>query len=57
MTLPAFYAFSGCDYNVSFNWISKVKPLKLIVKDESTQREFSKLNEWNAITEDDTRVV
>ena len=57
MTLPPFYAFSGCDYNVSFNWISKVKPLKLIVKDESTQREFSKLNEWNAITEDDTRVV
>ena len=57
MALPAFHVFSGCDNNSSFNWKDKVRPLKLLEKYESTQREFSKLNEWDPIAEDNIQVV
>ena len=35
----------------------KVWSLKLLKKDESAQQVFPKLNEWNAITEKNIRVV
>ena len=55
--LPAFYAFSGSDYTVSFNRKGKIRPLKLLEKDKNAQQVFSKFNDWDAITEEDVQVV
>ena len=55
--LPAFHTFSGCDYTASFNRKGKIRPMKLLEKNESVQQVFSKLHDWDAITEEDIQVV
>ena len=52
-----FHAFSGCDYTASFNQQVNIRPTKLLEKNESVQQVFSKLHDWNAITEEDIQVV
>ena len=55
--LPAFHAFTGCDYTASFNRKGKVRPLKLFENNESIQQVFSKLHDWNTINEEDIMSV
>ena len=55
--LPAFHAFSSCNYTASFNRKGKIRPMKLLEKNESVQQVFSKLHDWDAITEEDIQVV
>ena len=55
--LKAFHAFSRCDYTASFNRKGKIKPMKLLGKNESVQQVFSKLHDWDAITEEDIQVL
>ena len=57
MVLSAFCAFSGYDFTFSCNEKSKVRPLKQLEKDDIAQQVFSKLNEWDAITVEDIRLV
>ena len=57
MSLSAFHAFTGCDYTAAFNRKGKVRPLRLLEKDESVQLVFSKLHEWNSITNEDIKIV
>ena len=57
MILSVFHAFSGCYYIASFKRRGKIRPLKLLDKDEIVQQVFSKLNEWDVITEEDMRLV
>ena len=54
---PAFHAFSGCDYTTSFNRKGKIRPMKLLEKNEIVQQVFSKLHDWDAITEEDIQIV
>ena len=42
-SLPAYHAFTGCDYTSSFSQKGKVKPLKLLEGDISAQNAFSQL--------------
>ena len=55
--LPAFHAFSGRDYTASFNRKGKTRPMKLLEKNGSVQQVFSKLHDWDAITEEDIQIV
>ena len=57
IALPLFHAFPGCDYTAPFNWKGKVRLMKLLEKNESVQQVFSKLHDWDAITEEDIQVV
>ncbi|XP_063379234.1 uncharacterized protein LOC134666051 [Cydia fagiglandana] len=43
--LPAFHAFTGCDYTASFYRQGKVKPFNLLKKDKHFQNAFENLNE------------
>ena len=54
--LPVFHMFSGYDYTASFNQKGKIRPTKLLEKIESVQQVFSKLRDWDAITEEDIQV-
>ena len=47
-----FHAFPSCDFGLSLNWTSKVKPLQLTEKYKYVKQVFSKFNEWATITED-----
>ena len=49
--MPAFHAFTGCDYSPAFIGKGKVRPFELLVKDPACQEAFSKLN-TNDIDED-----
>ena len=39
-TLPAYHALTGCDYTVSFNRKGKIKPLKVLQKNETAMDAF-----------------
>ena len=47
--LPTFHAFTGCYYTASFNRKGKIRPPKLLEKDESVQQVFSKLNDIQVV--------
>ena len=50
--LPAYHAFSGCDYTASFNRKGKVRPFKILEKDGLAQDAFASLNSGETITLD-----
>ena len=39
-TLPAYHALTGCDYTASFNRKGKIKPLKVLQKNETAMDAF-----------------
>ena len=41
--LPAYHAVTGCDYTASFSRKGKIRPLKLLEKDEEIQEAFGKI--------------
>ena len=47
--LPAYHAFTGCDYTASFNRKDKMTPLKLLEKNEDLQEIFSRIDQWETI--------
>ena len=51
--LPAFHAFTGCDYTASFNGKGKVTQLNVSEKNENVQLTFSKLSELDSITKEE----
>ena len=50
--LPAFHAFSGCDYTSAFVRRGKVRPLMKLEKNECAQIAFAKLADDSAISDD-----
>ena len=56
-TLPAYHAFTGCDYTFSFMKKGKVNPFKLLQKNESVQDALIALGEINSLEQDDTEVL
>ena len=40
VALPGFHAFTGSDYTASFNRKDKFRPLKLLEKNEGTEKAF-----------------
>lgn len=42
-SLPAYHAFSGCDYTASFSRKGKVRPLKILENDVKAQHAFIEL--------------
>ena len=50
--LPAYPAFTGCDYTTSFCRRGKVKPLKLLEKREDMQSVFRRLGSETELSED-----
>ena len=46
-----------CNYTASFKGKCKIRPLKQLEKDVSAQQLSSKLNDWDAITEEDIQIV
>ena len=46
-----------CSYTASFDRKGKIGPVKQLEKDEIAQQLSSKLNDWDAITEEDIQVV
>ena len=42
-TFPAYNAFKGCDYTVSFYRKGKLRPLKYLTKDEIMQEVFGSM--------------
>ena len=50
--LPAFHAFSGCDYTSAFVRHGKVLPLLKLEKNECAQTAFAKLADDGAISDD-----
>ena len=49
--LPAYHAFTGCDYTASFFKKAKVRPLKLLQKDTDAQIVLSELSTLEEIDE------
>lgn len=43
--LPAFHAFTGCDYTAAFYNKGKVRPFKIFSKNETYQRTFAQLTD------------
>ena len=50
--LPAYHALTGCDYTSSFCRKGKVRPLKLLEKDENLQNAFEKLSTETELHDD-----
>ena len=55
--LPAYDAFTGCDYTSSFMKTGKVKPFKLLQKNEAVQDALIDLGEVNFLEQDNTEVL
>ena len=55
--LPAYHAFTGCDYTSSFMKNGKVKPFKLLEKNEVVQDALIALGEINYLEQDNTEVL
>jgi len=51
-SLPAYHAFTGCDYTSSFNRKGKIRPLKLLQKNHDAQAAFSQLGRETEVSED-----
>ena len=51
-SLPAFHAYSGCDYTSAFVRKGKVRPLQLLEKDIKIQEAFSQLADKEEIDEE-----
>lgn len=45
--LPAFHAFTGCDFNPGFFNIGKIKPFKILEKNEDYQEAFANIDDIN----------
>ena len=56
-SLPAFHAYSGCDYTSAFVRKGKVRPLKLLEKDIRIQEAFSQLADKEEIDEETFKYV
>ena len=41
--LPAFHAFTGCDYTSSFSGKGKIKPFKVLEKNQDLQEAFHQI--------------
>ncbi|XP_057306368.1 uncharacterized protein LOC130644684 [Hydractinia symbiolongicarpus] len=52
MALPAYHAFTGCDYTASFSRKGKIRPFKLLEKNESVQDVFKQLGTNLDVTDD-----
>lgn len=52
MSLPAYHAFTGCDYTASFNRKGKLRPLKLLQNNHELQLAFSQLGHETDVIED-----
>lgn len=50
-SLPAYHAFSGCDYTASFSRKGKVRPLKILENDVKAQHAFIELGEEEEVKE------
>ena len=55
--LPAYHALTGCDYTSSFMKKRKVKPFKLLQKNEAVQDALIALGETNSLEQDNTEVL
>ncbi len=56
-SLPAFHAYSGCDYTSAFARKGKVRPFKLLEKETEIQEAFSKLADKEEIDEQTFKYV
>jgi len=50
-SLPAYHAFTGCDYTSSFNRKGSIRPLKLLQKNHDAQAAFSQLGRVTEVSE------
>ena len=58
MALPAFHAFSGCDYLAAFSRKGKLRPFKLLENDRDFQIAFANLgNETPELDEKDVKQI
>ena len=58
MALPAFHAFSGCDYLAAFSQKGKIRPFKLLENDKDAQLAFANLgNETPQLDESDVKQI
>ena len=55
-SIPAFHAFTGCDYSLAFEGNEKIRPFELLAKDRECQNAFSRL-ETEDIDEDLINVI
>lgn len=55
--LPGYHAFTGCDYTASFNRKGKVRPLKLLEKNDGAQEVLSRIGNWHEISDADIQVI
>ena len=55
--LSAYHAFTGCDYTSSFMKKGKVKPFKLLQKNEAVQDALIALGEINSLEQDNNEVL
>ena len=55
-SIPAFHAFTGCDYSLAFVGKGKIRPFELLAKDPEYQNAFSRI-ETEDIDEDLINVI
>ena len=55
--LPGFHAFTGCDYTSAFSRKGKVRPFKMLQKNEDAQMMFATLGKEDRITEQNLKIA
>lgn len=57
LALPAFHAFTGCDYTAAFFNKGKVRPFKIFCKHQNIQETFASLSNPEDILDDNKMIV
>ena len=55
--LPGYHAFSGCDYSASFSRKGKIRPYKILEKNDDVQRAFGSLGVCEVISPDVLQIL
>lgn len=55
--IPAFHAFTGCDYTPAFSRKTKTRPFSILEKNLKFQEAFSSMGQNEIITEDTIKII
>lgn len=55
--IPAFHAFTGCDYSPAFSRKAKTRPLSILEKSREFQEAFSSLGQSSILKEETVKII